>query len=302
MIGPVEPRWVEEVRRKVETGRRLDEEDVALLGQERHLLVLGMLADQARRQRHGTRTTFVRVAHWRLDEPLVTPPPAAREVRIVGHPDSLEAACTAVRAVRAIAGEVPVTGFSLAALDAWSGHVEARLFEALCRLREAGLLLIAEAPVDRLQDGAVLETVTRAGLRVARLTVENAPRGADRLAWVRRVASWGPLAAAAYAFAPLPRAVHPGAPSTGYEDVRLVALARLLVGEVASIQVDWSLHGPKLAQVALTFGADDLDNVSPVDDAPLGPRRAVAADVRRNIEAAALSPAERDGAFRIVPS
>ena len=50
-----------------------------------------------------------------------------------------------------------------------------------------------------------------------------------------------------------------------------MALARLVVDNVPSIQVDWSLYGPKLAQVALTVGADDVDGVSPEDDMTRGP-------------------------------
>ncbi len=67
-------------------------------------------------------------------------------------------------------------------------------------------------------------------------------------------------------FAPLPRSWSAASPTTGYEDVRQIALARLLADNIPSIQVDWSLYGPKLAQVALTVGADDLDAVSALDD------------------------------------
>jgi 2-iminoacetate synthase ThiH len=63
------------------------------------------------------------------------------------------------------------------------------------------------------------------------------------------------------------------------------------------VQVDWLRYGPKLAQVALTFGADDVDNVSTSDDAPEGRRRAPLDEVRRNIEAAGFTPAKRDGRF-----
>ena len=86
-------------------------------------------------------------------------------------------------------------------------------------------------------------------------------------------------------------------PTTGYDDVKRVALARLFLADVPSIQVDWALYGPKLAQVALTMGADDLDAVSPMDEAPEGPRRSPLEEVRRNIRAAALEPIERDGRF-----
>ena len=63
---------------------------------------------------------------------------------------------------------------------------------------------------------------------------------------------------------PLSREQSIAVPTTGYEDVRAVALARLVLPTVKTIQVDWAQYGPKLAQVALTFGANDLDRVSTV--------------------------------------
>jgi aminodeoxyfutalosine synthase len=79
-------------------------------------------------------------------------------------------------------------------------------------------------------------------------------------------------------------------------------MARLTAPNIPTIQVDWSRYGPKLAQVALTFGADDLDAVTASDEAPDGRRRAPIEEVRRNIEAAGFSPAERDGRFHQVES
>ena len=102
------------------------------------------------------------------------------------------------------------------------------------------------------------------------------------------------------AFAPLPRRVNPAAPTTGYEDVKHVALARIVVDNVASIQVDWSLYGPKLAQVALTVGADDVDGVSAEDETTEGRRRAPLEEIRRNIRAAGQEPIERNGRFDVV--
>ena len=102
------------------------------------------------------------------------------------------------------------------------------------------------------------------------------------------------------AFAPLPRRVNPAVPTTGYEDVKRVALARLVVDNVPSIQVDWSLYGPKLAQVALTVGADDVDGVSAEDETTEGRRRAPLEEIRRNIRAAGQEPVERNGRFDVV--
>ena len=95
------------------------------------------------------------------------------------------------------------------------------------------------------------------------------------------------------AVAPLPREQSIAVPTTGYDDVRAIALARLALPSVKNIQVDWMQYGPKLAQVALTFGASDLDRVSMVDDESLGRRRTSVEDVRRNIAAAGFTAAER---------
>ncbi len=90
------------------------------------------------------------------------------------------------------------------------------------------------------------------------------------------------------------------APSTGYDDTQLIALAALLVDGVDRVQVDWRQHGAKLSQVALLFGANDVDHVPATDDAPLGPRRAPLEEVRRNIVAASLTPVARNARFETV--
>ena len=61
---------------------------------------------------------------------------------------------------------------------------------------------------------------------------------------------------------------------------------------IDSIQVDWQLYGPKLAQVALTMGADDIDGVSPLEG-DLGRRRSPLEEIRGNITAAGLEAVER---------
>ena len=135
-----------------------------------------------------------------------------------------------------------------------------------------------------------------AGLALARLTVHQSP-SVDPLPLMEAVAELQRAVAVIRAFAPLPRRVNPAAPTTGYDDLKRVALARIIVENVPSIQVDWSLYGPKLAQVALTMGADDLDAVRADDDDSLGPRRAPLEEVKRNIRAAGYEPAERTGRF-----
>src|SRR5262249_42868309 len=160
-------------------------------------------------------------------------------------------------------------------------------------LRAAGLELVAEASPEGLQDPRrSIEEVNIAGLALARLTVERAA-SADPLPQLKAVAELQRAVGVVRAFAPLPRRVNPAVPTTGFEDVKRVALARVVVDNVPSIQVDWTLYGPKLAQVALTVGADDVDGVSPEDSLAEGRRRATLEEIRRNIRAAGQEPVER---------
>jgi hypothetical protein len=272
--------------------------DLASLSSSYDIIRIGMLGDEARRKRHGAATTFVRVADVSAEtgEPIQVPL-AAGEVRIVGAPASRAAAVARVGAVIAAAGRTPVSAFALSDLEQLAGREQVTLRALLEELRAAGLELIAEAPFDRLQDPRrSIEEVNIAGLRLARLTIHQLP-SADVADLMKQVSNLQQQVAVIRTFAPLPRRLNPAVPTTGYDDVRRVALARLLLENIASIQVDWTLYGPKLAQMALTVGADDADAVSASDESDTGPRRAPLQEIRRNIEAAGLEPVERDARF-----
>jgi len=276
----------------------VSEADLASLASSHDIIAIGMMADEARRGRHGAVTTFVRVAEVGAEPGLpIDVPPAAGEVRIVGTPVNRALAAARVREVAAASGRVPVSGFSLADLEQLAGREQVTLRLLLEELSAAGLELVAEAPFDQLRDPRrSIEEVNIAGLSLGRLTFHQLP-SAEVPELMKRVAALQQLVGVIRAFAPLPRRTNAAVPTTGYDDVKRVALARLFVDNIPSIQVDWSLYGPKLAQVALTVGADDVDAVSAADDAGTGPRRAPLEEIRRNIQAAGLQPVERDGRF-----
>ena len=286
--------WFEAVREKVQSGVPLSEPEIAALSETRNLLRLGALADERRRNLRGARATFVRVAEVPatcIPAEAVSRP--AGELRLAGCPDAADSVVEAVRAAVRAAGDVPVSGFALDDLvDLCEGDV-ACFEDLIAALRAAGLAYVAEARVERTPGPAWIARAAAGGVPVARWTVDSSLAGGEAL---RRVAGWG-TDVSVPALAPLPRAA-PGRPSTGYEDVRQVALARLLVDNTESIQVDWRRYGPQLAQVALAFGADDVDGVSPNDASQHGPRRAPLEEITRNIRAAGLVPVERDGRFR----
>lgn len=250
------------------------------------ILSLGMLADEVRRARVGESVTFVRV----VDAAAAAGDTASAEVRIGSLPASLADAITAIQQAKAAAGDRHVTGFSLADIidRNWGG-----LADVLAQLKAAGLSAIVEAPLDRLADAdAALQACQEAALPVQCLSLQkpNAEGRTPMLLQARSLAARFPWLTT---IAPLSREQSIAVPTTGYDDVRAVALARLALPGVPNVQVDWAQYGPKLAQVALTFGANDLDRVSVTDDESLGRRRTSLEDVTRNIAAAGFEPRER---------
>jgi len=286
---------------RVGAGERLAADHLTQLAATPDILQLGMLADTVRRRIHGAQVTYVRVALCPFDKPFSDAVPlAAREVRVTGTPDSLEVAATAVEAARAVAGNRTVSAFSWLDVERLAAGASQPASAVLERLRSAGLDSIAELPLDRINPAAdVVEAIVAAGYRQLRLTIDKAPADVRAKLFVDAAVLQEKFPAIR-SINPLPTVLDAMRPTTGYDDVKSVALARLAAPNIPTIQVDWLRYGPKLAQVALTFGADDIDNVTASDEAPDGRRRAPLEDVRRNIEAAGLEAAERDGRFELI--
>ena len=93
--------------------------------------------------------------------------------------------------------------------------------------------------------------------------------------------------------------------TTGMLDIRQIAVSRLLLDNFAHIKAYWQMMTPKIAQIALRFGADDIDGTVVEEkiyhDAgattPQGMRRK---DLMRLITEAGLRPFERDTLYRAV--
>jgi FO synthase subunit 2 len=98
--------------------------------------------------------------------------------------------------------------------------------------------------------------------------------------------------------------VRPGA--TGVEIVRMHALARLMLGPVLrNIQASWVKEGPKLAQLLLDAGANDLggtlinESISTSAGASFG-QLVPPAELRRLIRDAGRVPAQRDTLYNLL--
>lgn len=295
----LDPGMLAAVADRIARGDAATAADAQLLLDTPDLIAVGAVADAVRRRLHGTRATFVRVFDVHVDAVPGSLPGgmAAGELRIVGRPASVGAAVDAARSLFALASGIPVTGFSLADLQGVAAAEGRPLDEAVAALRDAGLDAIADVPIDQMPDAAAaVETARGAGLRVLRMTVHTLA-AAERIAVVERARDLQALVGGFHAFAPLPRTIAAAGPTTGYADIKQIAVARVMAQNIPSIQVDWPLYGPKLAQVALTMGADDVDGVAAVDEGALGTRRSPIEEIRTNIRAAALEPVERNGRF-----
>jgi aminodeoxyfutalosine synthase len=283
---------------RIEAGELLSTEEIQELASTPDILPLGMLADTARRRRHGARTTFLRVAVYPLDASFGDAvPPQAKEVRITGSPKDVSHALELLKRVKKIAGGRPASAFSWTDVERMAGDAQKSTGDVLSALRRAGLDAVAELPLDRMDDvDGAIDTLHAAGFERLRLTIDKIA-AAERTALFFRSQHVQQRLGCIQAINPLPMTLATFRPTTGYEDVKTVAIARLAAPDVPTIQVDWLRYGPKLAQVALTFGADDIDGISPSDEAPEGRRRAPLEEVRRNIEAAGYTAVERDGRF-----
>jgi hypothetical protein len=278
------------VAERLAQGQKLQPADAEIVLESHDLVTIGVMADEIRRQRHGKDTTFVRVFEAHVDAvPAMLPAHVtAGEFRLSGRPAALAAAVAAVAAMRRIAGTTPLFGYSLADLEEFGAP------DTYAQLEAAGLDGIAEVPIDVLSASGPVRAARNAGLLVLRLTVDSAP--SDLLQLFAAVKALSDEVGGFQAFAPLPRRLSVATPTTGYDDVKGIALARMLLA-IPSIQMDWPLYGPKLAQVGLIVGADDIDGVMASEPGTLGPRRAALEEIRGNIRAAGLEPVERDGRF-----
>ncbi len=287
------------------SGRAFTAEEAAEVAACPDLVSVGILGESARKAMRGDRVTYARVAV--LSSEVGAPPAAgrgdAREVRLVGRPMSLDDARARVSAARPMAEGATLTGFSMADLLELAGHDHVALAGVAKALADAGLVAVAETPIDRLGDpdeaSEVVRAIRQGGLGVWRLTVDRATP-VDRIALIERAAAVAADVGGILAFAPLSRLDQGDVPSTGYDDVKTVAIARLMCRSIPSIQIDWMLYGPKLAQVAIAYGADDLDAVSPYEDPAAGARRAPRAEIERHIRAAYAEPAERGVTYEIL--
>jgi cyclic dehypoxanthinyl futalosine synthase len=94
-----------------------------------------------------------------------------------------------------------------------------------------------------------------------------------------------------------------GETATGVEYLKVLALSRIVLDNIANIQASWVTQGAKLAQVALFFGANDLGGTMLEENVVAAAGcsfRMTQQEMVELIQGAGLQAAQRDTAYRIL--
>lgn len=110
----------------------------------------------------------------------------------------------------------------------------------------------------------------------------------------------------------IPLAFHPDntaldhiSKTTGFNDIREIAVSRLMLDNIPHIKAYWVMMTPKMAQIALRFGADDLDGTVVEEKIYRDAGGDTGGNLRRGellrlIREAGREPVERDTLYRPV--
>jgi aminodeoxyfutalosine synthase len=206
------------------------------------------------------------------------------EVHIVGglHPDlPYQYYLNMLKAVKAERPEIHIQAFTcveIAHLAAISGR---SIVETLEDLMQAGLGSIpgggAEVFSTRIREKLcpgklsgkdwleVAKTAHKAGLRTNATMlyghIETIPERIEHLLALREAQdeTGGFLCYIPLAFHPKNTKLEYLSSTGGVDDLKSIAVSRLLLDNFPHIKAYWVMLGPKVAQIALSFGADDLD-------------------------------------------
>ena len=255
---------------------------------------------------------------------------AVTEFHIVGglHPDlPLEYFVNLVRGLKERFPQVHIKAFTMVEVSFLARRAKLSIRETLEKLRDAGVDSLpgggAEIFADRVRhiicdhkiDGDEwLETARIAhelGLKSnATMLYGHVENDEDRVDHLLKLRALQDDTHGFQTFIPL--AFHPDHTplehlprTTGMMDLRQIAVSRLLLDNFPHIKAYWQMMTPQIAQIALRFGADDIDGTVVEEkiyhDAgattPQGMRRA---DLARIIREAGCQPFERDTLYREV--
>ncbi|MDQ7096897.1 aminofutalosine synthase MqnE [Desulfosporosinus sp. PR] len=209
------------------------------------------------------------------------------EIHIVGglNPDlPFDYYLEMLRRVKSILPQACIQAFTAVEVDYFTQITELSLREVLQKLMEAGLdslpgggaevfsprvrAKICEKKVSGQRWLEIQETAHRLGMRTnATMLYGHVETTEERIDHLLQLRDLQDRTGGFLTFIPLP--FYPkntqlegqmGVDSTtGFEDLKMLAVARIFLDNFDHIKSFWIMLGPKLAQVSLAFGVDDLD-------------------------------------------
>lgn len=243
------------IHAKVLANARLDAGDVAVLYRSKDILAIGWLANHVRERMHGNATRFHvdSIVTEQPDEVLVITDDLYRAIENA-KPSRIFAMTVEDLAAHANPDEVienlrqaGATGLIGQGAEVFLPALRHRLWhntstaEQRAQVRRAAMAAGLEVPLYVIQRNAAPEQ------QAAELLTFRDVKG-DTFAAL----SFDPDATTSLHF-PM---------TTGMQEMKQIAIARLALDNIAHIRAYWQMLGGKLIQIALRFGASELDGTS----------------------------------------
>ncbi|HAY21078.1 MAG TPA: dehypoxanthine futalosine cyclase [Desulfobacterales bacterium] len=217
-----------------------------------------------------------------------------------------------------------VHGFSPPEITFFAKTFGLTIEEVIVHLREAGLGSIpgggAEILTDRVRRAlapskctteewlTVMETAHRLGLRTtATMMFGHIETKAERLEHLWRLREIQDRTGGFTAF--IPWSYQPGGTALGgattdvVDYLKTLAISRIVLDNIANLQVSWVTQGAKVAQIALEFGANDFGSTMIEENVVAATGvgfRLSQQEIERQIVSAGYEPKQRDHVYRIM--
>ena len=257
-------------------------------------------------------------------------PAAVREVHIVGglHPDLPWAYfIDMMKGIKAVRPDIHVKAFTAVEIFFFHRLYRMSVAQVLKELKDAGLdsmpgggaeifasetrdkLIKGKADADQWLD--VMREAHRQGIPTNATMlyghIETPEERVDHLLRLRALQdeTGGFMTFIPLAFQPWEAPAMSLPETTGFDDLKTIAVSRLMLDNFPHIKSYWIMIGPRLAQVGLSFGADDIDGTVTEekiahDAGARTPQVLTVHELVRLIREAGREPAERDHLYRTI--
>jgi aminodeoxyfutalosine synthase len=252
------------------------------------------------------------------------------EAHIVGglHPDwPFEFYLTMIGAIRDKYPQINIKAFTAVEIDYFSRISGLDIGETLRQLKDKGLQIMPGGGAEIFAPGVrnelcpekisaerwleIHEAAHRIGIKTnATMLYGHIESVEDRIDHLMKLRDLQDKRGGFQAFIPL--AYHPknteigGSYSSGIDDLKTIAVSRLVLDNFDHIKSYWIMLGEKISQVALLFGADDIDGTIIEEKITKSAGGRTCGVMTKDalihlIRKAGKTPVERDGFYNIVP-